>query len=65
MNEDFTKPALKIIGKDGNAFAILGEAQRALKKAGLQDKWEEIYAEATSGDYDKLLQTMIKYFDVQ
>ena len=57
------KPVLKLVGYDGNAFSILGRAQKVAKKNGMD--WEKIQAEATSGDYDHLLQTMMKYFDVQ
>lgn len=60
------KPKLKIIGEDGNAFNILGRAQRAAKKA----KWtksqiDEYLEEAMSGDYNHLLATTAKYFEVQ
>jgi len=56
-------PVLKILGENGNAFAILGKA----KRVALQNEmdWEEIEKEAKSGDYDHLLQTMMKYFEVE
>jgi len=57
------KPTLKIIGTDGNAFAILGKAQRVATKNKMD--WAKIQAEATSGDYNKLLATMTKYFNVE
>lgn len=57
------KPILKIIGTDGNAFAILGKAQRVAKQNGMD--WDTIYTEATSGDYYHLLCVMMKYFDVE
>jgi hypothetical protein len=59
--DQLKKPPLKMVGEDGNAFAILGRASRVAKKNGLD--WEKIRAEATSGDYDHLLQTIMKYFD--
>lgn len=60
------KPKLKIIGKDGNAFAILGEARRAAKKAGWsQDEIDKMLQESMSGDYNNLLATVSKYFDVR
>lgn len=62
-NEEQKKPTLSIIGGDGNAFAILGKAQRVARKAGMD--WEAISKEAMSGNYDHLLATMMKYFDVQ
>lgn len=56
------KPVLKIIGADGNAFAILGKARRVAIQNNLD--WSVIEKEATSGDYNHLLATMMKYFDV-
>lgn len=60
--ETKVKPELKLLGEDGNAFFILGKAMRVAKRNGMD--WEKIYAEATSGDYDHLLATMMEYFDV-
>ena len=57
--------SLKLIGEDGNAFAILGRARRALKSGGRSDLIDTFYEEATSGDYDNLLQTCMKYFDIE
>lgn len=57
------KPKLKLMGRDGNAFAILGSAQRVAVKNKMD--WGKISGEAMSGDYDHLLQTMMKYFDVE
>lgn len=56
------KPELELVGHSGNAFAILARARRAARDNDLD--WNEIETEATSGDYDHLLQTMHKYFDV-
>jgi len=59
------KPRLKLVGEDGNAFIILGLAQRAAKKAvWAPEKIKLVMDEASSGDYDNLLKTMTKYFDV-
>lgn len=57
------KPILKIIGTNGNAFAILGKAQRVAKQNKMD--WEKIHTEATSGDYYHLLCVMMKYFEVE
>jgi len=60
-----TKPKLKLIGEDGNAFSILGRAMRVMRAAGWEDaKIGSVVDEATAGDYDHLLATMDKYFDV-
>ena len=57
------KPILKLLGQDGNAFAILGMARRVALKNGLD--WNAIKTEAKSGDYNHLLQTMMKHFEVK
>lgn len=57
------KPVLKIIGTDGNAFAILGKARRVAIKNKLD--WDAIQKEATSGDYNHLLATLTKHFDIE
>jgi len=59
------KPKLKLTGTDGNAFAIMGAATGAARKANWdQSKIDEYLKEARSGDYDNLLQVTMKYFDV-
>jgi len=47
---------------DGNAFAIIGAVRRELQRLGRHDEIEAFTQEATSGDYDKVLQTVIKWF---
>jgi hypothetical protein len=60
------KPPLKLIGRDGNAFAILGAAQSAARKAGWpKEKTSAFIREAMSGDYDNLLALCMKEFDVR
>ncbi|WP_372922207.1 hypothetical protein [Roseovarius sp.] len=57
---------VKLTGHDGNAFAVLGRCREAAKEAGLSD--DEIAAfldEAMAGDYDHLLQTAMRWFDIQ
>lgn len=51
---------------DGNAFSVLAKVKKALAKAGVsRAEQEEFFAEATSGDYDHLLQTCMKYVNVE
>jgi hypothetical protein len=60
------KPKLKLVGLDGNAFAILGRASQAARKAGWTKEQQDKYrAAAMSGDYDNLLQVTMEYFDVE
>lgn len=59
------KVIVPLIGSDGNAFMILGKVQRALKKAGAtKEDLANFHAEATSGDYDQLLKTVVEWVEV-
>lgn len=60
------KPKLKLVGTDGNAFAIIGACRSAARKAGFsQEKVKQMTDELTSGDYDNVLATACKYFEVR
>jgi hypothetical protein len=60
------KPIVRLIGQDGNAYMILGLCQRAAKQAGWsQERIDAVMKEMRSKDYDHLLQTAIKYFEVK
>ncbi len=66
MKEPSTKPTVKLIGQDGNAFSIMGNIKRALKRAGADKEYIDKYiSEATSGDYDHLLTVSMKYVHVE
>lgn len=59
------KPKLKLTGEDGNAFYILGKAVKTARAANWsKEKIDKFTAEATSGDYDNVLQVCMRYFDV-
>lgn len=48
---------VELVGQDGNAFSIMGRVMRAMRRAGCTPEEVAAYqAEATSGDYDHLLQ---------
>lgn len=50
---------------DGNAYAILGRVKKSLRRNNIADSvFEEFKAEATAGDYEHLLQTCFRWFDV-
>jgi hypothetical protein len=53
-----------LVGEDGNAFSILGRVKRIMRRAGIEDQWDEFHAQATSGDYDNLLLTVMTWFAV-
>lgn len=64
--KDDQRPTVKLVGGDGNAFAILGACHKAARKAGWsKERLAEFNAKATSGDYDHLLGTAMEYFDVE
>ena len=66
MKKQSTKPTVKLIGQDGNAFSIMGNIQRALKRSGADKEYIDKYLrEATSGDYDHLLTVSMKYVHVE
>lgn len=54
-----------LIGEDGNAFFIIGRVSKELRRAGVPE--EDVTAfrkEAMSGDYDHVLQTVMKYVHI-
>lgn len=59
------KPKVKLIGQDGNVFAIIGRVSAALKKAGFPEKAKEFADAAFKADsYDAVLRLCMKYVDV-
>lgn len=54
-----------LVGQDGNAMFIMGRVGAALKRAGVpREEINAFYAEAQSGNYDHLLQTVMKWVNV-
>lgn len=55
-----------LAGHDGNAFAVLGCCRLAAEAAELsQQDIDAFMAEATAGDYDHLLRTAMRWFDIR
>lgn len=63
MCGNMVRPVVKLIGEDGNAFAILGRCKRASKNVWTKEQWNAFHKEATSDDYQHLLRTVVAYFD--
>ena len=62
MTVKYPEIYVPLVGEDGNAYAILGRVARALKRAGVsKDEIAEFHSEATSGDYDNLLRTVLAW----
>ena len=56
---------VQILGRDGNAFAIMGAISTALRKAGVsKDEINQYTSESMSGDYENLLRTAMKWVTV-
>ena len=57
---------VKLVGENGNAFAVLGTARSAARKAKVpQEEIDAFMNEAMSGDYNHLLCTCMNWFDVR
>lgn len=63
--KDIKKPV--VFGPiDGNAFSVLGSAKKAMKEFGIDEKEiKSIIEEATSGDYNHLLSTIMKHVELR
>lgn len=64
MADDIKYPEIEVelIGHNGNAFSIIAKVRKALRNAKVpSEEIEEFQKEAMSGDYDKLLQTAMKW----
>jgi hypothetical protein len=59
---DITVP---LTGTDGNVFAVLGKVSRALRQAGVSQAERDAFTqEETASDYDRLLQTVMRWVEV-
>ena len=66
MKAPLEKPVVKLVGKDSNAFFIIGIVKKALKQAGADQEYIEQYiTEVTSGDYNNVLTCTLDYVDIQ
>lgn len=54
--------SVRLVGEDGNAFAILRRVQRELRRGGVpQTEVSEFLKEAMKGDYNNLLRTVMEW----
>jgi len=55
-----------LVGKDGNAFAVMGAVRKALRKANVPQEEIEAYQKAAmSGDYNNLLRVTMETVNVR
>lgn len=56
---------VELCGHDGNAFSILAQVIKAMKRSGVSpEEIDNFKKEAMSGDYDHLLQTTMGWVNV-
>ena len=65
MEPKYPNIEVELSGQDGNAFMIVGRVQRALRNAGVDKEEITRYVEeATSGDYDNVIQTSARWVEI-
>ncbi len=66
MKPKYPQIKVKLVGEDGNAYAIIGRVRKAMRDAGLPNPTiTEFIAQATGGDYDHLLRTVMEFVEVE
>ena len=57
---------VRLVGEDGNAYAILARAMREMKRARVpQSDLNQFFTQATSSDYSHLLATVCAWVHVK
>jgi hypothetical protein len=60
------KPTVRLVGEDGNVFAIIGRVSKALNRAGMRDRASEFTKRAmASHSYDDVLRLAMEYVEVE
>jgi len=63
MNE---KPTCKLIGTDGNVFAVIGSVKKALRDAGQPERASEFVQKAFAAkSYDEVLRLCMEFVEVR
>jgi hypothetical protein len=66
MEVKYPNITVVLVGTDGNALSIVGKVKRALMREGVSDmEIDEFFNDALSGDYDHVLQTCMKWVNVE
>lgn len=56
---------VEMVGEDGNALSIIGRCLREMRRAGCtQEQRDEFQKEVVSGDYNHVLMTVMKFFNI-
>ncbi len=60
------KPPCRLVGTDGNVFAIIGRVREALRAAGQADRAAEFTSRAfAAGSYDAVVRLCFEYVEVE
>ena len=60
------KPECKLVGTDGNVFAVIGAVCASLRRSGSPDKADKFRMKATScNSYDEVLRLVHEYVEVK
>jgi hypothetical protein len=66
MSVKYPDVVVELTSIDGNAFSIMGATTKAMRRAGIpKEECDQYFAEATSGDYDDLISTTLKWVSVE
>ena len=65
MSTKYPEIEVQLSGNDGNAYAIMGAVQKALRRAEVpQHEIEQYLNQSMSGDYDNLLRVAMNWVNV-
>ena len=65
MEIKYPEIEVTLVGNDGNAYAIMGAVQKALRRAEVpQHEIEQYLNQSMSGDYDNLLRVAMRWVSV-
>ena len=65
LERPLTDAVVQLSGQDGNAFGILGRVCLAIRDSNHPELEKAFLDDATSGDYDHLLVTCMRYVEVR
>lgn len=66
LNAKYPDITVKLSDEDGNVYSILGSVRKALRRADVPtEDIDKFTTEATSGDYDHALQTVMRWVNVE
>ena len=66
MDIKYPDITVNLSAQDGNAFIVIGAVRKALRHEGISnEEIEDFTTEATSGDYDHVIQTCMAWVNVE